>query len=121
MYGMFIIQTMDVKQIMQGSESMHSRNVMRMLDKPHVVDRPDMQIGKHTMPVTQAMYVRSAMRVEQLRHGLSQQRLLHWLCKLDLLWDIIQPMHGIQPMHVRQPMCMSDKLCMLSKVLMVDN
>ena len=67
------------------------------------------------------MHVGSAMRVEQLRHGLSQQRLLYWLCKLDLLLDIIQPMHGIQPMHVRQPMCMSDKLCMLSKVLMVDN
>ena len=121
MYGMFIIQTMDVKQIVQCSESMHGRNVMRMLDRPHVVDRPGMHVGKQTMPVKQAMYVGSAMRVEQLRHGLSQQRLLYWLCRLDLRWDIIQSMHVIQPMHVRQPMCMSDKLRMLSKVLKVDN
>ena len=53
MYGMFIIQTMDVKQIMQGSESMHSRNVMRMLDRPHVVDIPGMHVGKQTILVKQ--------------------------------------------------------------------
>ena len=64
MYGMFIIQTMDVKQIMQGSESMHSRNVMRMLDRPHVVDIPGMHVGKQTILVKQAMHVGSAMRVD---------------------------------------------------------